>query len=602
MANQITSYTDNSPNTEQILQGECEFKISIFNYKGVEFEIGKSFFTNLNIFESLFEDNIVNGDITIVDSAGFEERLPIIGQEKIKIIFYNKRIPENRFEASFLVYTMTEKMIRDRTQMYTLKFISEEFVINLKQRVSKSYKGLTSSEIVSKIYEEYIVKNLMNSEYQKPLFYDKLGDTDNSFYLHHFVFPRIRPFQAINMVAKKSTGAAVFSEDLGFKSSNFGSFVFYENQLGFWFKSIGDLLNPLKLKSNAEYNKSVEEIFEEKGQDSQVSSLEAKTNKNNINVEKESISSSMRVPMASYVIVPQNNLGYTLSGGDISVQSYRFISTFDIVSNIVGGMYGSKLLTYDPITQTIGDTVTEDSRMTVLNSFRGLSNDIKKLVINDHGQKEYEYNYLVDFYNFRHISENPNKLNYPLCGPYHYGLGSTDSNIKYKTTNFGHSQRNNINTLRGVLTGNTRKFASFDNQVERSILTSNAQKRMMKNIVVQIKVSGDQNRKIGEIVRLKLPSMIYTTGQVNDEHTFYQGNYLITKIRHKISSDSTYVTEMELVKDSLFTALASPEAYVNSILKNNTDDVPDTQNPYGSGKSPSGELIVGDNGMLGGGV
>ena len=54
----------------------------------------------------------------------------------------------------------------------------------------------------------------------------------------------------------------------------------------------------------------------------------------------------------------------------------------------------------------------------------------------------------------------------------------------------------------------------------------------------------------GELGKLKAPSSYYP----NEEHSFYTGHYLITKIQHIITNNS-YLTTMELAKDTLFTRL-----------------------------------------------
>jgi len=592
------SNADNNQNTHQRYTSECEYELYIINYRGTRFKISESFFTSISIYESLFEDDVMKGEITISDAAGFEERLPIIGQEKIEITFNNKRLPESRVKHTFFVYKMSEKIVIDRVQQYNLYFVSEEYLINLKKKISKSYKGMTTSEIAANIYENYIVKDVTTDLY-KPLFFDKIGDSDNSFYLNHFVFPRIRPFQAINMIAKKSSPATVNvkeNESTGIKNKGFSFFCFYENRDGFWFKSVSDLLNPLKIEKQAEFRYSKTSVFQEKGDDAELlSEQDRNENRNRISVSDSTVSSSVRVPMATYVIVPQNNYGYTLSIGDISVKSYRFISTFDIISNIVGGMYGSKLLTYDPITQQIGENYESQNHRTSLTNFsQGRTDKAQKIFKNNSGIREYQYGYLEDFYRFRNISENSEfeNTNHPLATSKNPGINGYDASYKFRTTNFGHGIKSSVDLLLGVMTGRTTKFVSFDNQVERYILSTNAQKRFLKNIIVNIKVSGDQNRKIGEVVQLKIPSSYYTNNGVSDEHTFYQGNYLITKLKHTINQDSTYTSEMELVKDTLFTKL--PED-VDGI-------VDDTTNPYGSGMDQYGNLIEGSTGTLGGGV
>ena len=41
---------------------------------------------------NLLDDNVIHGDITILDIGGFEERIPIIGQERINIKFGSKSL------------------------------------------------------------------------------------------------------------------------------------------------------------------------------------------------------------------------------------------------------------------------------------------------------------------------------------------------------------------------------------------------------------------------------------------------------------------------------------------------------------------------------
>ena len=100
------------------------------------------------------------------------------------------------------------------------------------------------------------------------------------------------------------------------------------------------------------------------------------------------------------------------------------------------------------------------------------------------------------------------------------------------------------------MTDNDKGAISVDKQVERWLIQSYSQSRQMKNIITQITIPGDHNRVIGEIIELKYPSNYYP----EKEHSFYTGFYLITKIQHTVVRDS-YLTVMELAKDTLFTRL-----------------------------------------------
>ena len=45
---------------------------------------------------------------------------------------------------------------------------------------------------------------------------------------------------------------------------------------------------------------------------------------------------------------------FDLSSESNIITSFKFESTFNVMANLVGGMYNSRLLTYDPITMRVG--------------------------------------------------------------------------------------------------------------------------------------------------------------------------------------------------------------------------------------------------------
>ena len=81
----------------------------------------------------------------------------------------------------------------------------------------------------------------------------------------------------------------------------------------------------------------------------------SRQNKNKVRVETAPVSASVRVPMASYMLTPSDNIGNSPESADRIISSFKFLSAFDVLSNIIGGMYGSRLLTYDPVTQMVGE-------------------------------------------------------------------------------------------------------------------------------------------------------------------------------------------------------------------------------------------------------
>ena len=65
---------------------ESKSGVVITNYKNEDIELDPSVVIDFAIHESL-NDNVIHGEITILDIGGFEERIPIIGQERINIKF-----------------------------------------------------------------------------------------------------------------------------------------------------------------------------------------------------------------------------------------------------------------------------------------------------------------------------------------------------------------------------------------------------------------------------------------------------------------------------------------------------------------------------------
>ena len=183
------------------------------------------------INESLFDSSVITGDIKILDGAGLDERIPLIGQEKIRITLKNKLLDGPDWDAEFTIVKRSATIEEGTTRFYVLDFCSDEFIANLRNRVSKSYKSMLASNIIEDIYNKYIVSDSFVTR-AKDLQFDRKGNTDATFYGMHFVFPTVRPFKAINMVVRKSVASNVEMR-ANQVNANFGRYLFYENKFGF---------------------------------------------------------------------------------------------------------------------------------------------------------------------------------------------------------------------------------------------------------------------------------------------------------------------------------------------------------------------------------
>jgi hypothetical protein len=90
----------------------------------------------------------------------------------------------------------------------------------------------------------------------------------------------------------------------------------------------------------------------------------------------------------------------------------------------------------------------------------------------------------------------------------------------------------------------------MENMVEDTMLVRNSQMRQINNIKLEITVSGDSQRRVGELVELILPSQeskSTTSGKADD--SIFSGTYLVSKIKHILSA-TNYDTIIQLVSDS----------------------------------------------------
>ena len=141
-----------------------------------------------------------------------------------------------------------------------------------------------------------------------------------------------------------------------------------------------------------------------------------------------------------FILMPANALSegdiFDLSSEESIIRSFKFESTFDVIANIVGGMYNSRLLTYDPITMRVGALDNEGAYA----SMKDTEKATRKSSVR---QKFYDYDYLQRFIQFSHVFGIAN----PMITKSHFAYGSPESSYKYVTTNFERDARKQVKIL-----------------------------------------------------------------------------------------------------------------------------------------------------------
>jgi len=178
-------------------------------------------FEEINIFDSILMP-VISGNVLIKDSIGLSGKLFFDGSESILIeIVKSEKSDIASFKKAFRIFKQSNRKEDGlNSELYTLDFVSDELMYSDQQRINQSYET-TYTEIVKKILVDYLKVSNNNLG----------GYFDNSSGIKKLVIPYLRPLEAIEWCAKRST-------DIN-QSPNF---MFYQNLTGYNFVTLSKLL------------------------------------------------------------------------------------------------------------------------------------------------------------------------------------------------------------------------------------------------------------------------------------------------------------------------------------------------------------------------
>ena len=188
----------------------------------------KSIITQIDIQEDIFRHSMV-GRIQVYDTQDVRTLLPIVGLERLNLKFHTPGLSGICAVANeghpFHIYKIQSvapdtKVVGAGGQVYDIFFCSRESYFNNIHKVSKAYEGHVELAV------EDIFKNRRYLNSKKQLYVEPTK------YKTKIVIPNLKPFAAIDMLAKKA-----ISE----KYENAG-YLFYETKEGYQFRSIESLL------------------------------------------------------------------------------------------------------------------------------------------------------------------------------------------------------------------------------------------------------------------------------------------------------------------------------------------------------------------------
>jgi hypothetical protein len=204
-------------------------KIVLLNSESLALDITE-LVREFNIFHDILSYG-TQAELVMVDSVGLPEYFPIVGDEYLYIKFQTPSFPDE-FEREYLfsVNNITSRNIKEKTQTYIIKCMSPEVVTNYRKVVNKSYIDQTGSDIVTKIFNDYLKPNDVDHRTYIKKQELNVVETTGSMAL---VFANKTPFEAIKQVGNEAVHPTL-------KSS---SFLFYHNYDGWNFNTIEGMLN-----------------------------------------------------------------------------------------------------------------------------------------------------------------------------------------------------------------------------------------------------------------------------------------------------------------------------------------------------------------------
>lgn len=178
---------------------------------------------SFSIYEDVEEPSMLL-EITLVDSLNLLQNYPIIGEEVIDVSFSTPG-RDNPYKKTFYVYSVESVASNpnSKASTYTLKAVTPLHYFSSRFIIKKTYNN-TIDQIVRDIINDATVSNGLGST---RLF------TESTKGLIPIAIPSLTAFEAIDFIRQRAVSA---------EHASGGSFLFFENQYGYQFRSIEGII------------------------------------------------------------------------------------------------------------------------------------------------------------------------------------------------------------------------------------------------------------------------------------------------------------------------------------------------------------------------
>jgi hypothetical protein len=177
----------------------------------------------LNLYEDIMGDTI-SGQLMLSDAVGIINQFGLNGTEFIRISLRKNSGDNYPLVKNYRITSITNRgvNVNNNYEVYTIDFVSEEFIFAEQYRISKAYKNTKISTIIENILTSYIKVGGKNT---------KAINIENTYGVYDFVLPNKKLFETINWLAtyarpEKNPGADM---------------LFFENAGGYFLNSLQTL-------------------------------------------------------------------------------------------------------------------------------------------------------------------------------------------------------------------------------------------------------------------------------------------------------------------------------------------------------------------------
>ena len=217
----------------EVLEQVEDYKISdvvIRNSVGKRLNIPIGVIAELNVFEDI-NSNAVTGSMYLLDNYNIVTQAELQGNERLsfklstpgrQLAGFNHVVDASEKTGyPFHIYAIKErKPAADRVMVYEVLFASRELMVNTRTRVNRAYSGRLD-RTARKILRD---DNGINTN--KRILLEPTRNQDT------IVFPNVRPFDAINLLAEKALSG----------NAKGAGYYFYETTKGFYFRSVENMI------------------------------------------------------------------------------------------------------------------------------------------------------------------------------------------------------------------------------------------------------------------------------------------------------------------------------------------------------------------------